>query len=130
VAKKSPPTPPPRPPQESDEHDRMAQENEDKADANREEESQMQRTPSIKPYADNPYYSPPDAAPVAAHAKGGAVKRYNKGGAVESSKEQVFENNKAEALVYPGPDGLAKGGRVDKQHVKPAKGSGWRRWGK
>ena len=69
-----PPIPPPRPPQESDEHDRMAQENEDKVDANREEESAMQRTPSIKPYADNPYYSPPDVAPPAeAHAKGGVV---------------------------------------------------------
>ena len=48
---------------------------------------------------------------------------------IESSAHQAFENNKAEALVYPGPGrGLAKGGKVDKQHVKPAKG-GWKRWG-
>ena len=84
---------------------------------------------------------------AAAHTKGGfggvpqsvgkefnmadKAKGYNKGGGVESSKEQAYENNKAESLVYPGPGhtpGLAKGGRVDKQHVKPAHG-GWKRWG-
>ena len=54
----------------------------------------------------------------------------NKGGSIESSKEQFFENNKAQALVYPGPgQKLEKGGKVDKQHTKPATG-GWRRWGK
>ena len=81
---------------------------------------------------------------AAAHTKGGfggvpqkvgkefnmadKAKGYNKGGSIESSKEQAYENNKAEALVYP-PSGLVKGGRVDKQHVTPAHG-GWKRWGK
>jgi coenzyme F420-reducing hydrogenase beta subunit len=36
-------------------------------------------------------------------------KKFNKGGAVTPSTEQAFENNLAEAVVYPGP-------------------SGWRRW--
>jgi hypothetical protein len=55
-------------------------------------------------------------------------KKFNKGGAVESSAHQAFENNKAEALVYPGPSPkLAKGGSVG--GVKPATG-GWKRWGK
>jgi hypothetical protein len=42
----------------------------------------------------------------------------------ESSAHQAFENNKVEALVYPGPaQGLKKGGQV-----KAATG-GWKRWG-
>jgi hypothetical protein len=52
------------------------------------------------------------------------MKKLNKGGNVESSAHQAFENNKAEALVYPGPaQGLKKGGQV-----KAATG-GWKRWG-
>jgi hypothetical protein len=54
----------------------------------------------------------------------------NKGkGKEESSAHQAFENNKAEALVYPGPSPkLAKGGAVARGGVKPATG-GWKRWG-
>jgi hypothetical protein len=58
-------------------------------------------------------------------------KKFNKGGNVESSAHQAFENNKAEALVYPGPaQGLKKGGAVTaiSKPVKPATG-GWKRWG-
>jgi hypothetical protein len=51
-------------------------------------------------------------------------KKFNKGGDVTPSAEQAFENNKAEALVYPGPaQAFKKGGAV-----KPATG-GWKRWG-
>lgn len=53
-------------------------------------------------------------------------KKFNKGGSAEHdpSAEQAFENNLAEALVYPGPSqGLKKGGQV-----KHATG-GWKRWG-
>lgn len=58
-------------------------------------------------------------------------RKFNKGGSVSApSIEQAYENNKAEALAYPGPtQGLEKGGKVDKQHTTPAHG-GWKRWGK
>jgi hypothetical protein len=52
-------------------------------------------------------------------------------GKEESSAHQAFENNKAEALIYPGPaQGLKKGGTVKaiSKPVKPATG-GWKRWG-
>jgi hypothetical protein len=55
----------------------------------------------------------------------------NKGHKEDSSAHQAFENNKAEALVYPGPaQGLKKGGAVTaiSKPVKPATG-GWKRWG-
>ena len=43
-------------------------------------------------------------------------KKFNKGGKVTSSKEQAFENNKAEALAYPSSgQGLAKGGSVKRK---------------
>ena len=53
------------------------------------------------------------------------AKGFNKGGSIHGdaapSAEQAFENNKAEALVYPGPaQGLKKGGSV----------VSWKRWGK
>ena len=59
------------------------------------------------------------------------ARKFNKGGSVSapSSKEQAYENNKAEALAYPGPtQELEKGGKVDKQHTTSAHG-GWKRWG-
>ena len=46
------------------------------------------------------------------------VPGFSKGGNVTSSKEQAFENNKAENLVYPGPGhapGLQKGGAVKRK---------------
>lgn len=46
--------------------------------------------------------------------------KFNKGGSVESSKEQFFHNNLAETVANPtGLSGLKKGGGV-----------GWKRWGK
>jgi hypothetical protein len=96
-----------------------------------------------------PSTSPPQKRlmAAAAHTKGGfggvpqsvgkefnmadKGKKFNKGGNVESSAHQAFENNKAEALVYPGPaQGLKKGGTVKaiSKPVKPATG-GWKRWG-
>lgn len=45
-------------------------------------------------------------------------KKFSKGGKVGSSKEQAFENNKAENLVYSGPGhtpGLKKGGAVKRK---------------
>jgi hypothetical protein len=51
-------------------------------------------------------------------------KGFAKGGSVDPSSEQMFQNNIADMAANPtGPVGLKKGGSV-----KPATG-GWKRWG-
>lgn len=64
-------------------------------------------------------------------AKGGAVKKFNKGGHVEHSSEDAFKNNLMEAVAGSSRKiGLKKGGPVPHEHrVEPAKRKGWKRWG-
>ena len=49
------------------------------------------------------------------------MKKHNKGGKIESSKEQAYENNKAQALVYPGPGAGSSGGAALKKGGKVGK---------
>jgi hypothetical protein len=61
------------------------------------------------------------------------AKGYNKGGAVEPSAGQAFENNLAETLANPtGRTGMNKGGAAEKPESakpQPPAHGGWKRWG-